>query len=197
MRIVITALICVLGAGINSQAAEKGPSDDLMMKRIASIVNEHLQNIASLNESIRVVDASDFADNPSLAEMIAKNAFTAFRLSRISDGTTSMDPTIYIIRTSEVYQRAGQGRKEYQYFLASSVAHEITHGKGGTELDALKVQQGALYKLSRSFGNSPDETNFLLLMAREVGKKIKAEGKNPTKHPTLPLRSANSLTDQR
>jgi hypothetical protein len=135
--IAVGILLCDVAVGVaaqNDHNAEPPPRDPVVAR-----VHEHIG--AADHLFVRVVASGDL---PSDLWQRVKN-LVAFRIHRHAPGgTTTADPAIYVVRTSEVYFKAeaalrgGTTNHEYVWcLLAAVLAHEAAHTGPNTERAAL------------------------------------------------------------
>lgn len=110
----------------------------------------------------------------------------AFRIHRSAlDGTTTPDPTVYLVRDSTLYLqaaeslRSGVTQKEYLWcLLAAVIAHEAAHVAPLTERAALAAE---LAELQRCLQRGHLHTSTQWSAVAYLGK-VEAKLRNPREH---------------
>jgi hypothetical protein len=132
--------------------------------------------------TIRVVSADDF---PRALWQRVKN-LVAFRIHRhADDGTTTADPAIYLVGSSQLYLKAaaalrtGATHHEYVWcLLAAVITHETAHTGPNTERQALEAEVKQLREcMLKSHLFATDGWNSLAYLGA-----VEAKLRNPREH---------------
>lgn len=106
----------------------------------------------------------------------------AFRLHRpAEDGTTITDAAIYLVRTSDLYERAATALREDPWahdavwcFLAAVVSHEAAHVSEGTERQALEAEIAQLRRCQAAGHLLPSDGMRAVSHVAKVEAKLRA-----------------------
>jgi hypothetical protein len=180
-RILALGFLFVVGASTAGAAAQpENNADQTIVDPVVARVQEHVGVVQQ--SLVRVIRPNDL---PRDLWHRVKH-LVAFRIHRNwSDGTTTVDPAIYLLGTSEVYAKAAESLRNrgtnYEYvwcLLAAVLVHEAAHTHRNTERQALAAEAAQLRRcLFAGHLYATDGWSAVSYLG-----KVEAKQRNPREH---------------